>query len=123
MLNRFIECSKELIDTYVYSNSTKKHRLNMVFNEMSDTLLKASIELEYNRFPYDSCLVMRELTDTILKETEYSKSDERIIKLHRMLSNCSDLKKRYDRNEIPSIICDLRKASRQFKAISMAIIV
>lgn len=123
MLDRFVDYSKELINTYFYGDITRKEKLYDVFGEISDTLLQASLDLEINKFPYESCKTMKELTGIVIKQTEYSKNDKRIIKLYNMLNDCNDLKRRYDKNETPNIICDLRKASSEFKALSMAVMI
>jgi hypothetical protein len=121
MFNRFVTYSKEIVDSYFSDKETKKEMLSEMFGEISNTLLKASIELEDNKFPEESCIIMKDLTESILKQTNYGKKDRYIIKLHKMLSDCSNLKNKYERNEIPMMICDLRKSSKEFKALSMAV--
>jgi hypothetical protein len=121
MLNEFIDYSKEVLNSYLHGESPKKKILGEVFSEVSDTLMKASIDLESNKFPVDCCLKMSELTNFILKEFKTCKKDKYIIKLHTMLNNCNKIKNKYENNEIDSVICDLRKASTEFKALSFAI--
>lgn len=123
MFNRFVTYSKEIVDSYFSDKETKKEMLSEMFGEISNTLLKASIELEDNKFPEESCMIMKDLTESILKQINYGKKDRYIIKLHKMLSDCSNLKNQYERNEIPMMICDLRKASKEFKALSMAVVI
>lgn len=121
MLNRIVSYSTELVNSYFLNENTKKEILSELFGEVSDTLMKASIELEDNKFPEESCSIIKELTNNIILYTKNGKRDKHITKLHSMLSNCSNLKSKYEKNEIPSVVCDLRKASQEFKALSMAI--
>jgi hypothetical protein len=121
MLNGFVNYSKDLVESYFKGENPKKKVLSDVFIEVSDTLMNASIDLESNKFPEDSCFKMKELTETILKETKNNKKDKYIIRLHEMLNDCNNLKNRYEKNEISPIICDLRKAATEFKALSFAV--
>jgi hypothetical protein len=119
MINSFINYSKSLADSYIKGENPKKKILSEVFNEVSDILMCASVDLESDKFPEECCFKMKELTEFIIKETKNTKKDRHIIKLNQMLNNCNNLKERYEKNEIKSIICDLRKASTEFKALSL----
>jgi hypothetical protein len=121
MLNKLVTYSKEIVGTYFPNEDTKKELLGEIFNEISETLLSSIISLEGGKFPEENCRLMNELTNSVLNQTNHCRDDKYIIKLRKMLGDCCSLKNKYNKNEIPIILYELRKTSMEFKALSMAV--
>jgi len=121
MLNKIVTYSKEIADTYFPNEDTKKELLSEMFNEISETLLNTVVSLEGDRFPEENCKLIKELTDSILNQTDCRKDDKYIIKLRKMLGDCCNLTNQFNKNETQSILYELRKSSMEFKALSMAV--
>jgi carboxypeptidase C (cathepsin A) len=121
MLNELVTYSKEIIDNYFPNEDTKKELLSKMLGEISKALMIKSIELENNKISEESCLTMKELTESILKQINHCKKDKYTIKLYNMLKNCNNIKRQYSVNEIPVMVRDLRKTSMEFKALSMSV--
>ena len=121
MINDFFNYSKHIFESYIHGENPKKKILVDVFNEISNTLMDASIDMESNKNPEDSCERLSVLRNAILNELKPYRKDKDIIKLYVMLDICDKINKKYNNNQLKSVISDLRRSSSEFKALSFAI--
>jgi hypothetical protein len=124
MFSLFFELLSKVVEMIKNNNEierAKKLDISGVLSNISSILLDTSVKLSEDKYPYNNCQMMENLSDTLHKSLNGYVDDDTRNKIHELLKEASQLEKLYQLRENKEIIRELMRISGEFNAMSILI--